>query len=209
VFAEKPSDDPATAAVDDPTLNIVGNSPLLVAQKTVAIQTDNNSNGIVDPLDVLRYTITISNLAAIPATGVMFTDLVPANTTYVANTVTLNGAGVGQPDGGVSPLILGIGIESPASATGILAAHGSAVVTFDVTVNAGVATGTVISNQGNVTSNELPSELTDADGNGSNGHYQASNGSGWRSGSGGRAARISGSRHQYRHGCGKQCRHHR
>jgi len=170
VFAEKPSDDPATAAVDDPTLNIVGNSPLLVAQKTVAIQTDNNSNGIVDPLDVLRYTITISNLAAIPATGVMFTDLVPANTTYVANTVTLNGAGVGQPDGGVSPLILGIGIESPASATGILAAHGSAVVTFDVTVNAGVATGTVISNQGNVTSNELPSELTDADGNGSNGH---------------------------------------
>ena len=170
VFVEKPSDDPATVTADDPTLNIVGNYPLLVVQKTVAIQTDNNSNGIVDPLDVLRYTITISNLAAIPATGVIFTDAVPANTTYLADTVTLNGAGVGQPDGGVSPLILGIGVESPASATGTVAANQSAVVTFDVTVNAGVATGTVISNQGNVTSNELPSELTDADGNGSNGH---------------------------------------
>jgi uncharacterized repeat protein (TIGR01451 family)/fimbrial isopeptide formation D2 family protein len=171
LFQEKPSDDPATTAVDDPTLNIVGNFPLLIAQKVVAIQTDNNTNGIVDPLDVLRYTITISNLASIPATGVTFTDLVPANTTYVADTVTLNGAPVGQPDGGVSPLILGIGVTSPtAGSVGVIAAHDSAVITFDVQVNAGVATGTVISNQGNVTSIELPNQPTDADGNSSNGY---------------------------------------
>jgi uncharacterized repeat protein (TIGR01451 family)/fimbrial isopeptide formation D2 family protein len=170
VFAEKPSDDPATTTADDPTRNIVGNFPLLNVQKTVAIQLDGNSNGIVDPLDTLRYTITVSNLAAIPATGVMFTDLVPANTTYVADTVTLNGAPTGQPDGGVSPLILGVGVNSAASATGIIAAHDSAVVTFDVRVNNGVATGTVINNQGAVSSNELPSQLTDADGNSSNGY---------------------------------------
>jgi len=170
IFPEKPSDDPSTAAADDPTRNIVGNFPLLNVLKTVALQLDNNTNGIVDPLDVLRYTITISNLAAIPATGVIFTDLVPANTTYVADTVTLNGAPAGQPDGGVSPLIAGIAVESPASTPGTIAAHGSAVVTFDVMVNAGVPTGTVISNQGNVTSNELPTQLTDADGNSSNGY---------------------------------------
>lgn len=172
VFAEKPSDDPATAVANDPTLNVVGNYPLLIVQKSVAIQTDNNVNGIVDPLDVLRYTITISNLSAIPTTGVIFTDLVPANTSYVADTVTLNGAPVAQPDAGVSPLIGGISAESVASATGIIDAHQSAVITFDVTVNAGVATGTVISNQGNVTSIELPSQLSDADGNSSNG-FQA------------------------------------
>lgn len=170
VFAEKPSDDPATTSADDPTLNIVGNLPLLSVQKTVAIQLDNNTNGIVDPLDTLRYTITISNLASIQASGVMFTDLVPANTTYAADTVTLNGAPAGQPDGGVSPLIPGIGVNSPASATGTIAAHGSAVLAFDVRVNAGVATGTVISNQGNVSSNELPAQPSDADGNSSNGY---------------------------------------
>lgn len=169
VFAEKPSDDPATTAVDDPTLNIVGNYPLLVVQKTVAIQTDNNANGIVDPLDVLRYTITISNLASIPATGVIFTDQVPANTAYVADTVTLNGSGVGQPDGGVSPLIAGVNVNSPSGSNGIVVARESAVVTFDVQVNTAVPSGTVISNQGDVVSNELPSQLSDADGNSSNG----------------------------------------
>lgn len=170
VFAEKPSDDPATATPDDPTLNIVGNYPLLVVQKTVAIQTDNNANGITDPLDVLRYTITFTNLSAIPATGVQLVDAVPANTTYVADTTMLNGAPVNQPDGGVSPLITGIPVDSPASAVGVIDARQTAVVTFDVRVNAGVATGTVISNQGTVTSTELPSQLTDADGNSSNGY---------------------------------------
>ena len=170
LFPEKPSDDPGTPAVDDPTLNVVGNFPLLIAQKIVAIQTDVNGDGIVDPLDVLRYTITISNLASIPATGVIFTDLVPANTTYVANTVTLNSLPIGVPDGGVSPLITGIGVESPVSSPGTINAKSSAVITFDVQVNAGVVAGTVISNQGNVTSVELPNEPTDADGNPSNGH---------------------------------------
>lgn len=171
VFPEKPSDDPATTSIpDDPTLNIVGNYPLLRAQKTVAIRApDGGTAGLVDPLDYLRYTITINNLAAIPATGVMFTDLVPVNTTYVAGSTTLNTLAV--PDSGVSPLIPpGIAVNSPASATGVIAAHASAVVTFDVRVNAGVVAGTVITNQGNVTSIELPSEPTDADGNSSNGY---------------------------------------
>ena len=168
-MAEKPSDDPATAAVDDPTRNVVGNFPLLNAQKTVALLTDVNGNGSVDPLDVVRYTITISNLAAIPATGSVLTDLVPANTTYVADTVTLNGAPLGQPDGGVSPLIVGAGVNSPSSITGTIAANASAVITFDVSVNAGVPAGTVISNQGTVSSNQLPAQLTDFDGNASNG----------------------------------------
>lgn len=171
IFPEKPSDDPATTAPDDPTLNIVGNFPLVVAQKTVAIRApDNGTVGIVDPLDYLRYTITITNLSAIPATGVKLTDLVPANTSYVADSVTLNGIAVGVPDGGVSPLIAGVVVNSPASVSGTIAAHSSAVMTFDVRVNAGVATGTVISNQGNVTSNELPNQQTDADGNSSNGY---------------------------------------
>jgi uncharacterized repeat protein (TIGR01451 family) len=165
-----PSDDPNTPAVNDPTRNIVGNNPLLNVLKTVAITTDIGNDGIVNPAggDVLTYTITINNQAFIPATGVVLTDFVPANTTYVANTVTLNGTPVGQPDGGVSPLIAGVLINSPGSPNGVVAGQSSAVVTFNVLVSPTPA-GVVISNQGTVTTNELPSQLTDADGNSSNG----------------------------------------
>lgn len=169
-LAEVPSDDPATPILADPTRKVVGNVPLLVAQKTVALGSDANGNGVLDPLDVVRYTITVNNFSAQPSTGVTLTDLVPANTSYVADSVTLNGAPVGQPDGGVSPLIAGSSINSPGASSGTIAANASAVVTFDVRVNAGVATGTVISNQGSVATNELPAQLTDADGNSANGY---------------------------------------
>ena len=171
-FQVAPSDDPNTATLNDPTRVIIGNLPLLNAAKTVALVVDSNGNGVIDAGDVVRYTITVNNYSGIAATGVMLTDATPANTAYVANTVALNGTGVGQPDGGVSPLAAGIGINSPGSAAGTIAGGGQAVVTFNAQVNAGVTGGTVISNQGTVTSTQLPALLTDADGNASNG-YQA------------------------------------
>jgi uncharacterized repeat protein (TIGR01451 family) len=166
---EQPSDDPTTPIPDDPTRNIVGNLPLLYAHKTVQIHEDFGSPGIVDPGDVLRYTIVLSNFGAIPATGVVLTDAVPSNTTYVADSLRLNGAAVG-PDGGVSPLIAGLPVHSSDNpGAGIVSAGENAVITFESRVNAGVPTGTLISNQGSVTSNELAPEATDADGVPSNG----------------------------------------
>src|SRR5262249_7293823 len=107
-----PSDDPNTPTPNDPTRNVVGNNPLLYAVKQAVLLVDLGTPGVVDPGDTLRYTITVHNSAAIPATGVVLTDAVPANTTYVANTTQLNGLPVGQPDGGVSPLASGIDISS-------------------------------------------------------------------------------------------------
>ena len=49
---------------------------------------------------MLHYTITVYNNGAVPATGVTLNDAVPANTTYVADSLTLNGLPVGRPDGG-------------------------------------------------------------------------------------------------------------
>jgi uncharacterized repeat protein (TIGR01451 family)/fimbrial isopeptide formation D2 family protein len=147
-------------------MQIVG----LIAQKTVSIAVDNNSNGLVDPGDVLLYTIAVNNLGAATVTGVVLTDDVPANTTYEANSVTLNGAPVGQPDSGISPLISGVAINSAGSVSGTIVAGTIAVVTFRVQVNAGVIPGTIISNQGYVTSNEEPTLPTDADGNAANGY---------------------------------------
>ncbi len=170
----KASDDPDTAVLDDPTRDIVGNLPLIDAHKTVQLVGD--PTGIVNPADVLRYTIAVTNAWSTAATGVVFTDAVPADTSYVADSVRLNGLPVGQPDHGVSPLIAGIDISSadrtppiPGSGQGVLSPRAMAVITFDVRVNNGVATGTIISNQGVVRNNELPDELTDADGIDTNG----------------------------------------
>jgi len=170
--ADQPSDDPRTEVPDDPTIDVVGNYPLLFAPKVAALQIDGSSPGIVDPLDVLRYTITVYNNGTVPATLADLTDLVPADTTYVADSVTLNGEPVGQPDAGVFPLIDGIPISSadltpplPGDGEGILNPGESAVVQFDLQVNDAVPSGTLITNQATIYSLEVPNTLTDGDGN--------------------------------------------
>lgn len=171
-FADLPSDDPRTPLVDDPTRDVVGNFPLLFAPKTATLQIDNGSPGIVDPGDVLRYTIQVYNNGTVPTTYTTLQDAVPANTSYVADSVTLNGLPLGQPDGGISPLIDGIDISSadltpplPGVGEGVLNPGQSAVVQFDLLVDAAVLSGTLITNQATVDSVEVPTVLTDGDGN--------------------------------------------
>ena len=144
--------------------------PRLYADKAAALQVDGMSPGIVDAGDVLRYTIRIYNNGSLPFTAAALRDAVPANTTYVADTLTLNGQPVGRPDGGVSPLVAGVDVSSPdlplpQPQAGQLTAGGIAVVTFDLRVNDGVPPGTVIANQAVVDTTELPNLLTDGDGN--------------------------------------------
>jgi len=173
MFPQQPSDDPVTPLPADPTLDIVGNVPVVDVLKTVVIQTDLGTIGIVDPGDVLRYTITASNIGAIPASNVVLTDAVPANTSYVPNTTRLNGLAVSDSGVNTSSLIAGIAISSndlsPPTGLGSLTAQRSAIVTFDLLVNAGTLPGTIISNQAFVSSNEVPTEPSDADGIDANG----------------------------------------
>ena len=170
--ADSPSDDPDTPIVDDPTRDVVGSVPLLFAPKSAVLLTDGGTIGSVDPLDVLRYTIEVRNDGVVPATEALLRDVVPANTTYVADSVTLNGLPVGQPDGGVFPLVGGIPISSsdltpplPGAGAGTLSVGGVATVTFDLQVNAGTLGGTQITNQAIVETAETPNVLTDGDGN--------------------------------------------
>jgi uncharacterized repeat protein (TIGR01451 family) len=142
----------------------------------VALLVDLGTPGVVDPGDTLRYTITVQNSAAIPATGVVLTDGVPANTTYVANSTRENGLPVGQPDGGVAPLASGINISSsdltpplPGPGAGTISPGASGVLQFDLLVNLGTPAGTLIVNQAVVDTVELPNLLTDGDGNPGNG----------------------------------------
>jgi uncharacterized repeat protein (TIGR01451 family) len=219
VVPEQPSDDPDTAIPDDPTRDVVGKVPLLFAPKVVAIAVDAGTPGVVDPGDVLRYTITVYNTGAVPATNAVFRDAVPANTTYVANSTTLNGLAAGQPDGGVSPLVAGIPISSsdltpplPGPGGGILSVGHERGDRVPGAGQRGVPAGTLISNQGLVDTAELPDLLTDGDGNPATGPEPTvvvvGNGSSSRSRSRSRwsaaaprrrlPARVRGARHQHR-----------
>jgi len=175
-IVDLPSDDPNTSVVNDPTRNVAGNHALLYADKRVVLFGDSGSPGIVDPGDVLRYTITVQNSAGIAATGVVLKDAVPANTSYVANSTLLNGQPVGQPDGGVSPLASGINISSsdltpplPGAGAGTISPGATSVLQYDLRVNPGTPVGTLIRNQAVVSSNGLANLLTDGDGNPSTG----------------------------------------
>ena len=175
-IVDYPSDDPRTPIVNDPTRDVVGNVPLLFATKQAELLIDQSSPGIVDPGDTLKYTITIYNTGAIPATNVVLADLVPPNTTYVADSTQLNGLPYGQPDNGASPLASGIYVSStdrtpplPTAGEGTLSPNSTAVITFNLRVNNGTPAGTIIRNQATVRTTELPALLTDGDGNPSTG----------------------------------------
>ncbi len=175
-IVDYPSDDPRTPVANDPTRDIVGALPLLFADKRAALLVDQTSPGLVDPGDVLHYTITVYNNGQVPVTRVVLSDSVPANTTYVVDTMLLNGLPVGRPDGGVSPLIAGVNISStdltpplPGANQGTLSPRSFAVLEFDLRVNAGVPAGTLIVNQAVVRSAERPDLLTDGDGDPSTG----------------------------------------
>ena len=168
----QPSDDPRTPAPNDPTCDIVGNHPVLYAQKRVALLVDLGSPGIVDPGDVLRYTITVQNSGVTPATGVVLRDPAPANTSYVANSTLLNGLPVGRPDNGAFPLASGINISSssltpplPGPGAGTISPGTSAVVQYDLRVNPHAPVNSMISNQAVVNSAGQPNLLTDSSGN--------------------------------------------
>lgn len=169
---DQPSDDPNTVVPNDPTQDVVGAEPLLFAPKAAALLVDNATVGVVDPGDTLRYTITVYNNGAAVATQAMLMDVVPTNTTYVAGSTTLNGLAVADGAGNTSPLIAGLPISSsdrtpplPLVGEGQLSRGASAVVTFDLVVDAGTPAGTLITNQARVTTAELPNVLTDGDGN--------------------------------------------
>jgi len=149
-----PSDDPSTPEPFDPTVTPVEGSPVdlhptLVAAKTDSLAFDADGDGVPSPGDEIAYTIEITNAGGAPATDVTLTDLVPENASLVPGSLeTSAGTVVGE-----SPVEVSLG-ELPAGAV--------ATVTFRVAVDLPLPAGVDrITNQGTVTSAELPAVLTD------------------------------------------------
>ena len=94
---------------------LIASGPLFRVQK---ISTDLTGDpNVLLPGETLRYTITVKNIGSEDATDAMLRDAVPANTTYVAGSTTLNGTAVPDGPGGSSPLAAGIPIYAPGDPT--------------------------------------------------------------------------------------------
>ena len=145
--------DDLASATSNQTSTLIGSAPAFDMWKTSADVTGDPSE--LRAGDTLRYTITVKNVGDEDAVNAVLRDQLPANTTYVPNSTTLNGAPVADQSPGVLPLHNGIEIHTPRDATpGTMPADAAqttgnvATITFDVVVNADVFNGTVIANQG-------------------------------------------------------------
>ena len=118
--------------------------------KVDTLLVDGGSNGLVDPGDTLRYTITIP--AASSADGVILTDNLDTNTTLVVGSVSSTSGSITSGNtGGDSNVVVDLGTLPAADV----------VVTFDALVNDPYSGPATICNQASVAATGLPPVLSD------------------------------------------------
>ena len=121
------------------------------------------NGGNVMPGDVLEYVITATNSGPHDALYSILYDTIPANTTYQSNTLRiLTGPNAGaktdatnddqaQYDVGQRRVRFRLGVGATGGKNGTIVPGASTSLRFRVTINAGTAPGTVISNIGTIT----------------------------------------------------------
>lgn len=115
------------ASCNQPLLN-----PALTTTKSVVNITRGQTPAtLAAPGDILEYTVTVTNSGNLLADSVTLLDAIPANTTYIAGSTTLNGTAVADAPAGTMPY-------SPAS-TGTREVHTAGRLSGDVLVGASVA----------------------------------------------------------------------
>lgn len=125
------------------------------------IATDLNGGDLI-PGDIVEYTISFTNTGNDPATDVILTDSIPANTSYIANSLEVvndpNAANIGAKtdvSGDDTAEIVGsnisfrLGTGANATNGGAIKPTETAVVKFKVMVNSNIAVDT-ISNQADI-----------------------------------------------------------
>ena len=106
------------------------------------------NGGSLNAGDAIEWTITVKNTSTgDPVTNVIIRDAVPANTAYVAGSIT----GPGAIASGVPNLQWNVGTIAPS---------GQVVLTFRTTVNAGLPRGTAIANQASSISDQTNLQLS-------------------------------------------------
>jgi uncharacterized repeat protein (TIGR01451 family) len=146
------TDDPATALADDPTIVVVAATAALTVTKTVA----DDDGGVVDPGDALTYTIRVENSGSACADDVVVTDIVDLN------------LGVPTPEqGGVFDAANGLIRWSGATTASLVrlcpGAVNAVTLRFHAAVDNPLDSGTVICNQAEVVSEDVPTPVRSDD----------------------------------------------
>ena len=110
--------------------------PRLVPTKTAS------PAGSVSPGQTLTYTIAVPNTGTANSTATTLADSIPAGTTYVPSSTTLNGTAMADVAGAMPFATVALPINSPTRPAGQINIGETATVTFQVTVNA-AATGPI------------------------------------------------------------------
>ena len=121
-------------------------APRLEVAKTAAPEDSAPVGGAV------TYNVVVSNSGAATATAAILTDQVPAGTTYVPGSTTVDGLAVADPDG--SPLAAGLDL-------GDLAPGQQRLVVFTVTIDESVTSGALITNVASVTADNAGTAFSD------------------------------------------------
>jgi len=145
------TDDPATAAPDDPTQTLACAPPpstFLTATKDDRLLVDNDDNGAASAGETLGYTIIMTNSGDVAAEGVVFTDTPDANTTLVT----------GEVETTQGEIVIG---NNPGDTTvevtiGTVAVGASVTITFAVQVSNPLPPGVdQVANQGTFTGSNI------------------------------------------------------
>ncbi len=148
VAATVASDDPTTAAPNDPTQLLVESRPVL-EELTKAV-TDLDGDGTFSPGDRVRYDMAVTNTGSENAFNLVATDVVPVGLT---NVTPGNG---GSLAGGT---ITWTGASTPGFAG--LAPGATAVFSFEADIERPIADLTLISNQVSLVADGVAAELSD------------------------------------------------
>src|SRR5436309_2829252 len=121
----------STYSIDSHLTTPVAGAAVSTTASSAPLLADSNTHSLHDALPIcnLTYTLSYSNTGNANATGVVLTDTVPANTTFVSATAS-------------GTLATGVVTWSP----GILAAGASGSVQMVVRVASPLANGTLITN---------------------------------------------------------------
>lgn len=148
------TDDPDVPVLDDPTDTPIIAAPIIEGFKQDSLLVDADNDGAPSPGDTLLYNITIMNTGNSAATGVLFDDNRPANTQLEIGSVN---ASLGAITSGNNSDDSRVTVD-----IGTLPGGSQVDISFNVIIANPLPTGvSQISNQGGITSNELPPEPTD------------------------------------------------
>jgi uncharacterized repeat protein (TIGR01451 family) len=123
------------------------------------------NGGNVEPGDMLEYTVSMTNTGADNAIAMVLRDTLDSNVSYVAASLSVaSGANTGAKSDATGDdqmeyvaasrsVVARLGSGAGAVSGGTLAPGASTSIKFRVRVNAGLATGTVVSNQAGLTFN--------------------------------------------------------